>query len=125
MIFLKNILLNIKRYSLFFLFLLIIPLVISLINLTGVISPKISQIMLFILISLYYLITGMHMGKHSVKCGYINGLINGFIIISIHLILSLFISSNFKITLIYLLILYILIIFGNMLGATKKGNTSH
>ena len=108
-----------KRISLSFTSLLILISIYSLFNLFGFFDSKVYEIILIVLVLIYYFILGFHMGKYSKRNLWLNGLIYGGIYFLIHFILSLFINFNIT-SLMYIILIYLVIIMGNIFNKIKK-----
>lgn len=97
---------------------LFFPLFISIFNLFGL---ELNKIVLIIISSLIFIVTGFLIGIHSEKKGFINGLIVGLIFILFLLLLSFMFSLKFRfVSLIYYLILLVCSILGSIFGINKK-----
>lgn len=112
-------LLIMKRIGLSFTLLLFLVSIYSLFNLFGFFNPKVYELILIILVFIYYFILGFHMGKYAKRNLWLNGLIYGGIYFLIHFILSLFIGFN-KTSFIYILLIYLVILMGNIFNKIKK-----
>ena len=97
---------------------MIIPLILAIFNLLNV---KTNNIVIIILMSIIMLISGLFIGKKSLKRGYLNGLLLGFITCLLFFLISLIFKTNYHLnSLIYYLLIIISSCFGSMIGMQKN-----
>ena len=97
---------------------IIIPLFFSIFNILGL---ELNKIVLIVISSILLLITGYLIGIHTVKKGFINGLIVGLCFVIFILLLSLIFKSPINTSsFIYYLILIISSILGSIIGINRK-----
>ena len=113
----KNLFTN---YLLFYLFLILITIIYSLFNLTGLFNIYIRKIILYIIINIYYFIVGFCLNKK--KLSY-NIYLYGLPVFLINYIISLFIKPSF-IAILSLFINYLCFIVGILLYRIIK-KTNH
>lgn len=112
-----------KEISLYLVFLCILVIICSLLNLIGV-NETITNLLLFLFNSIMFIILGIKTGKLAKKNGYLNGIKNGSILVLILFIINIFIK-NFSIsTFLYYVILLLCSAFGGMIGINKKNKDS-
>lgn len=100
-------------------FILIVPFLLSLINIFDIKIPKIIYLISIIIMAI---ITGFMLGTITDKKAYQKGIICGSILSLIMFLIALLIKSKFTFyTLIYYAIIIISTTFGSILGITKKG----
>lgn len=99
-------------------FVFIFPFFISIINLFGLYTHK---IVILVLMGIISLISGILIGRRTLKRGYINGLTLGIILSTFYFIFSLLFKNSYTInTLIYYLIIIVFTTVGSMFGIQKK-----
>ena len=115
---LKNLL---KYLGFYFIFLLLLVFITSLLNLIGV-NSTITNFLIFIFNIIAFFIFGFKNGRLAKSKGYLAGLKVGGLFLSILIIISLFTSKNiFSLTtIIYYVILLLASIMGGSLGINKK-----
>ncbi len=97
---------------------MIIPLILAIFNLLNV---KTNNIVIIILMSIIMLISGLFIGKKSLKKGYLNGILLGFITCLFFFLISLIFKTNYHLnSLIYYLLIIISSCFGSMIGMQKN-----
>lgn len=97
---------------------MIIPLILAIFNLLNV---KTNNIVIIILMSIIMLISGLFIGKKSLKRGYLNGILLGFITCLFFFLISLIFKTNYHLnSLIYYLLIIISSCFGSMIGMQKN-----
>ena len=114
----KNLL---KYLGFYFIFLLLLVFITSLLNLVGV-NSTITNLMIFIFNILAFFIFGLKNGKLASSKGYLAGLKVGSLFLCILIIISLFTSKNiFSLsTIIYYATLLLTSIMAGSLGINKK-----
>lgn len=112
-----------KFISIFLIIELMVTFIISLLNLFGVNSGITSIMLLICNIILFFILNFINAFKLKKK-GFLEGIIMGFIFISLMILIKLILfNSSFKIsTFIYYLILFITSILGGMFGVNKKSD---
>lgn len=120
MIFLKNLL---KYLGFYAIFLILIIVICSILNLLGV-NSTITNLILFIFNTILFFVFGFKNGKLTTSKGYLAGLKIGATFLLLLLIISLFLNKNmFSITsLIYYVILILSSLLGGMMGINKKSD---
>ncbi len=115
---LKNLL---KYLGFYFIFLLLLIFITSLLNLIGV-NSSITNLMIFIFNILAFFIFGFKNGKKACNKGYLEGLKLGSLFLLLLIIISLFTSKNiFNLTtFIYYIVLLLASILGGSIGINKK-----
>ncbi|MBQ3142065.1 MAG: TIGR04086 family membrane protein [Bacilli bacterium] len=113
----KKLIIYLKDISYFFIPLIIITIILSLLNYLGVLNYKTVKIISFIMTILLFMFLGIKTAKRSQKKGYINGLKISLIGIFMFLILSLLTFSTIKWQIIiYYFILLVSGTLGGMIG---------
>lgn len=108
----------IKPLIIFFISLLIIPFILTILNLFGL---NTSRIEIIIISAILMLILGFILGRSCINKGYLNGLLFSSTTILIMVIISLIFSFKLNInSLIYYIILLFSTVFGSMLGISLK-----
>lgn len=114
----KNVLIN---SGIFLLSTILYLLLITLLSSLNIIGYKTVSIISFIYIIIIFLFTGFNLAKHSIRKGFISGIISGFANIIIMLILSLIFTCPLKTqSLTYFLILLLSSTLGGMIGINLK-----
>lgn len=102
-------------------FIIILTLLVTFLNYIGLISGTFLNIIKFIIPVISVFIGGFVIGNNSTEKGWLNGLKIGFVIIVLFLIISLLFKSkiDFKVIIYYLILLGI-VVFGSMIGISKR-----
>ncbi len=110
-----------KTLGYYFLFIILIIFICSLLNLIGV-NSTITNLIIFIFNVLAFLVFGFKNGKRANSKGYIAGLKTAGLFLLVLIVINLFTARNFfnVITFVYYLILLLAGVMGGMLGINKK-----
>lgn len=110
----------IKSLGLFFIIILFLNIIISLLSYFEIINLNITKIMMIISLIISGLISGIYLGLNSNSKGYLEGIKLSLIILIIFTFFNLILRNFNCLTILYYLIIILIISIGSMIGINKK-----